>query len=43
MHGLLFKIQYGHYNSPPASRVNHKPRQLPGNWAFNHSQTTIAK
>ena len=43
MHGLLFNIQYGHYDSPPASRVNHTPRQLPENWGFNHSQTTIAK
>ena len=28
MHGLLFKIQYGHYDSPPASHVNHEPQQL---------------
>ena len=28
MHGLLFKIQYGHYDSPPASHVNYEPQQL---------------
>ena len=28
MHGLLFKIQYGHHYSPPASQVDHEPHQL---------------
>ena len=43
VHRLLFKIQYGHHHSPPSSQVNHEPHQLPGNWAFSHSRTTIAK
>ena len=43
MHGLLFKNQYGHHDLPPTSQVNHKLHQLPWNWAFSHSWTTIAK